>query len=142
MYAWIAGGLIGPLIPEEAPAIVAMANGGGSAWLSYQFSTTHAASVTDAAQKSDFTEQQSLQLPAANGLIHAGVVSPPKRSWYHDGNFHLTKPEDYTDYDNWFDALPPSQQAAINQLSNYAKQGYSETTSEHTGNSDNVNPGN
>ncbi|WP_328467207.1 DUF6571 family protein [Streptomyces sp. NBC_00448] len=138
MYAWIAGGLIGPLIPEEAPAIVAMANGGGSAWLSYQFSTTHAADVTNAAQKADFQEEQSLQIPAANGLIHAGTINPPPYAWYHDGNFDMTK-FNGTEYDRWFDGLPTSQQNTINQLSNYAKEGHSQTTSEHTGNSNNVN---
>ncbi|MFI0901884.1 hypothetical protein [Streptomyces sp. NPDC020983] len=142
MLTWIVGGVASPLIPTEGlPTLVAMANGGGTAWLSYQFSGTHAAAVVDAAQKTDFNEEQSLQLPAVNGLIHAGTIKPPPYPWYHDGNFDMAK-MNAREYNAWFDQLPPSQQSTANQLSDYAKTGHSQTTAQHAGNSNNVNPGN
>ncbi|MGW1282746.1 DUF6571 family protein [Streptomyces sp. NPDC002586] len=145
MYAWIAGGVISPLIPGagEGEALAATAlkglsviNGGGSAWLSYQFSTSHASAVESEAQQTDFTESQNLSIPVITGLISAGVIQPPPQSsWYHDGKFQLND-KNSNQFDTWRAKLPHSQQILIDNLTSDAQIGYSQATGRHTPNTD------
>ena len=140
MYAWIAGGLMSPLIaaPDGAGTAVSlifkgvsMVNGGGSAWLSYQFSTSHASDVSDATQKRDLDEDKYLSVPVINGLLASGQVKekPTGYSWYHDGKVTLKTSEDWTQFDVWTkSALTDQQRSLLRNLTSDSSAGYDDGT--------------
>ncbi|MFI0717534.1 hypothetical protein [Streptomyces sp. NPDC021224] len=140
MYAWIAGGVMSPFIaaPDGAGALVtgvykglSVVNGGGSAWLSYQFSTTHASDVADATQKRDLAEDKYLSVPVVNGLLASGQIKekPEGYSWYHDGKVTLRTSEDWTQFDMWTKSkLTDQQRSLLRNLTSDSSAGYDDGT--------------
>ncbi len=147
MYVWTIAGLAGPLIPAEpllpdvVSKLVSMANGGGSAFLSYQFPTDHATNVEITAQNADSKEERYLRVPVAEGLIKAGRIPPPNATWYHDGHIDLKNDQDMQEFDRWRAELPSAEKTLLDSLTTPAQMGFNAATKRSTGNTDDTDPG-
>ncbi|SEG83221.1 hypothetical protein SAMN05216223_11424 [Actinacidiphila yanglinensis] len=151
MWTWVAGGVLGTVVPGgEEGAVVSNAIlqtmstsiAGTTAWGSYQFPTGNADKVTSQAQADQDTEMRRLEVPIVQGLISSGQVrTPPDSDWIHDGKLDPAAiTQDPNGFNTWWTENAKAGTPALD-LFGQAKNGYNDATSQRAANSDGAQDG-